>query len=311
MQQHTQEQSGSAYRFDPPELAVDAGGSFALKASIPRSIGCDLSGATFALRDSEGRDVCRVDGATPSDEGFEISVDGLRASVQPGIYRYTLAMASESKVQCGELHGPALTVAVQAHALRLSTWDVPPAALPDGQVSFKIGLKCSSACDLAGRMVQVFDQDDHVVAAETFSNRIWPGTDALHFVEVRASAPKEAGTYIWKVVCPHCEEQLPHAEATTEIKLNVTRAPDCQITVDVVELQTEAPLANAMIVLHPFRAATNSDGQARLLVTRGDYDLLVSCSRHMPSSTSLSVSGDDRLRIVLAPEAPWIPLEEA
>jgi hypothetical protein len=57
--------------------------------------------------------------------------------------------------------------------------------------------------------------------------------------------------------------------------------------------------------MHPYRALTDENGVARVKVTKGQYDILVSASKYLPVSTTVDVTADMVTRAELDADHPW------
>jgi hypothetical protein len=89
--------------------------------------------------------------------------------------------------------------------------------------------------------------------------------------------------------------------------VRVVRAPDCEVTVEAVDRENQRPIEGASVVMHPYRAVTDEKGVARIKVTRGRYDILVSGPRYVPVSIPAEVTADMVTRAELDEELPWDP----
>jgi hypothetical protein len=133
----------------------------------------------------------------------------------------------------------------------------------------------------------------------------WPGTEALYFAEVEAMAPLEAGSHQWELKIAGWDAELPHAAGSFPLTVRVVSAPDCELTVKVVDRENQAPIRGARVVVHPYRAVTDDNGIARVRVARGQYDILVSGSRYQPARTSVEVTADMITSAELDVDRPW------
>lgn len=139
--------------------------------------------------------------------------------------RRSLARGSEAMTHTGESSGR-ITDSVDvapgvadaggelSHATHVVAWDVPPAIVVGERFRMKVGIRCSSECQLADRAFEVLDHEGTVVATSSVSGEIWPGTTALSVAEVELEAPAEDGLYTWRVRVPASDLDLPHTEAT-------------------------------------------------------------------------------------------------
>jgi hypothetical protein len=188
--------------------------------------------------------------------------------------------------------GGGITPGVEPHAAQLNVWNVPSAIVAGERFRVSVGVRCSAGCDLSGQSLGIFDQTGAEVGTVRLGREVWPGADALFFSEVEAQAPRAPGSHRWEIRTGHWVLKLPHAAGSLPMTLRVVRPPDCEVTVKVVDRESQAPIQGARVVMHPFRAVTDDRGIAKVKVTRGPYDILVSGSKYVPVCTSVEVTAD-------------------
>ena len=191
------------------------------------------------------------------------------------------------------------------HTAQLNVWDVPPVTVAGERFKVSIGLRCSAGCDLSGQELGLFDQDGARLGRAELGSNVWPGTEALYFAEVEAEAPLTAGNHRWEVRTGDWVSELPHAAGSFPMVVRVVSPPDCEVAVAVVDREKQTPIKGARVVMHPYRAVTDDSGIARVRVTRGQYDILVSGSGYLPVSTSVEVTADLATRAELDADRPW------
>ena len=91
------------------------------------------------------------------------------------------------------------------HAASVNVWGLPSAIAAGERFRFKVGIKCSAGCKLAGRPLSIFDHEGAQVGAASLRDDVWPGTSALYFAEVEAQAPLATGDSRWQVETPGSE----------------------------------------------------------------------------------------------------------
>ncbi len=180
----------------------------------------------------------------------------------------------------------------QPHAAQLTVWDVPSAVVAGERFRVSVGVRCSAGCALGGHELGLFDQDGSQVGTVTLGHEVWPGTEALHYSEVEAKAPLAPGSHRWEIRTGDWVSKVPHSAGSLPIVVRVVSAPDCEVTVKVVDRESQAPVKGARVVLHPYRAVTDANGIAKVKVARGPYDILVSGSNYVPAGTSVEVTDD-------------------
>ena len=191
------------------------------------------------------------------------------------------------------------------HTVQLNVWDVPSATVAGERFRVSVGVRCSAGCDLGGRELSLFDQEGSPVGTGKLGRDVWPGTESLYFAEFEAKAPLAAGSHQWEAKISGGDSDRPHATASLPMIVRVVSAPDCEITVKAIDREKQAPIAGARVVMHPYRAVTDENGIAKVRVTRGRYDILVSGSKYLPACTSVEVTTDMITSAELGVDEPW------
>jgi hypothetical protein len=199
---------------------------------------------------------------------------------------------------------------VEPHAVELTVWDVPSTTLSGERFRFAVGARCSAGCDLRGRELSLFDHEGVRVDTVKLGHDVWPGTQALYFAEVEASAPLEGGSHQWHANIGGWDTKPPHATGSFPLVVHVVTPPDCEVTIRAVDKETQTPIKSACVVMHPYRAVTGDDGMARVRVAKGPYDILVSASQHMAACVSVDVTADMSASAELEPDEPWSAPDE-
>jgi hypothetical protein len=287
---------------------VDAGGELTVVVQASCPDGCDLKGQTVAIRDQDGAELAAAE--LGSVELIEVESDAyatgplvLQAPLDVGehIWRAVLTAAEKD----GVLHEETATAfgfSTQAHRASVNVWGVPSAIAVGESFSFKVGIKCSAGCNLAGRRVAIFDHEGAPVAVGNLRDDPWPDTSALHFVELQAKAPREKGDYRWRVETPESESGVPHAAGSLTFAVKVVAAADHEVTVKAFDTETGAPIKGAHVLLHPYRALTDENGTAKVSVAKGTYKLFVSGFNYIAYENTIDVADDFTIRAELAEE---------
>jgi hypothetical protein len=292
---------------------VDAGGELTvvIRASCPD--GCDLQGQAASIRNEDGGEFAVAELGELEGDAHSTGAVALQAPLDAGEHIWRAVLAAIEKD--GVLHEETATTfafSTQAHAASVNVWGVP-SAIPVGEAfGFKVGIKCSAGCKLAGRRVTVFDHEGATVAAGHLREHAWPDTSALYFVELQAKAPRETGDYRWRVETPGSEtpgsetpgseSRLPHAAGSSTLALKVMPAADHEVTVEAFDAESGAPIKGAHVLLHPYRALTDDNGVAKVRVAKGTYRLFVSGFNYIAYETIIDVAGDMAIRAELLVE---------
>lgn len=205
---------------------------------------------------------------------------------------------SDNADQARPRHGGAGNIP-GAHAVELTVWDVPPAVAASERFVVSVGAGCSAGCNLGGREVAILDPRSSLLTTAKLGDNVWPGTKALFFATVDMTAPVDAGSYHWEARVDAWQAESLHLSGSYPAVVRVVPLPECEVTVTVTDQQTQAPLAGARVVMHPYRAMSDDHGIARLRVSKGQFDILVSTSKYLPTCLSVEVSGDMAVDAVL------------
>ena len=184
---------------------------------------------------------------------------------------------------------------MEAHSTRIVVWDVPLAVEPGAAFRVKVGVKCAAECSSAGRLVEVRDQDGRVLASGPVGEVPWPGTAALHHVELELRAPSVEGLHACEAFVAAAGDGAgvpTHEVASARFQIRAARAPECRLRVIAVDARSRAPVPGAKVVVHPYHALTNANGIAELRVPKGAYRLFVSGRDRFPFRSDGEIDSD-------------------
>ena len=312
---------------------VDAGGELmvVVRASCPD--GCDLQGQAVSIRNEDGTELAVAQLMVAELAAAELAATEISAAEPPaaeppaaelmeadGDAYATGAIALPAPLDVGEHIWRAVLPAVEKdgvrheetatafafvtmpHGANVNVWGVP-SAIPVGEAfRFKVGIKCSAGCKLAGREVRVFDHQSAQIAAGILRDDPWPDTTALYFVELRAQAPGETGDYLWRIETPGSEALAPHAAGSAAFSVKVVAPADHEVTVEAFDAEKNAPIRGAHVLLHPYRAFTDDNGVAKVRVAKGTYKLFVSGFKYIAYENVIDVANNIAIRAELAAE---------
>ena len=241
---------------------ADAGTALTLKAVAECPEQYDLSGDPVLFLDATGHEVGRAPLAAleGNDFGAEITVT---APIEPGEHGYsTVLMPADGD---GVAHAGASAGArcrVKAHDVHINAWDIPSAIAAGEIFRFHVGIKCSGGCKLDGAAFTVRDEGGAIVASGRLPGAIWPGSSALQYAEVQAVAPLDIGSHHWTVEFASSSGGIAHSPGSLSIHVRTVAAPDHEITIEVVDLESGAPLEGVNLIMHPYRTTTDRNGMA-------------------------------------------------
>lgn len=286
-----------------PDEPVDAGAVFDVRVRVEPAA---VDGSHASIRDAGGKELARAAIAYAEGNASESGEIALVAPASAGehVLRAVVISPGEKRTP-HEVAAAEFCVAVKVHAVYLNVWDVPSANPAGEKVGFKVGLACSAGCNLGGQRLRILDHAGQEACAVSTGAEPWPGTDALYVAQADAVAPTEAGRHTWRVMTGAWATELPHASAALDVSINVVRAPECTMTITVVDYEKRTPIHGATIVAHPFRATTGADGMAKLAVPKGKFDVRISARRYEPASTTIEASGDIAVTLELDADETW------
>jgi hypothetical protein len=187
---------------------------------------------------------------------------------------------------------------VKPHTTNVVVWGIPSAIVSGEKFKTKIGIKCSGECDLKNRNFGIYNHEDAEVATVTLSGNRWPGT-GLYSAEVELEAPAAEDLYTWSVRLPGSVVGIPHDEGSVRFGIRVVGQPDCLVTVETIDRETQMPLSGARVVMHPYRAITDDRGVAEVRVAKGEYKLFVSQTGYLTFALPVEVTANMTARAEL------------
>jgi hypothetical protein len=284
---------------------VDAGADITLTVEVANAD--VLRAPRVLILDQDGTELARAELTKSEDDDVYTSDDIVLAAPKSAgehVYRAVVTSADKDGASHERASAEARFV-VQPHASELTVWDVPSTVAAGERFRFKVGVRCSAGCCLAGQALGILDAQGAQLATANLGQDVWPGTDTLYVAEVEAAAPPAAGTHRWEASIAVSDAELPHAAGSLAMAVRVVDPPDCEVTVEAFDREQQAPIKGARVVVHPYRALTDENGVAKVKVTKGQYDILVSASKYLPLSTTVDVTADMITRAELDVDHPW------
>lgn len=278
-----------------PEYVLNPGVFMTLKVGAFCSAACNLKGQLVKIIDQEGSTIKEFRLVTLHGAIYESDQVVIKAPVIPGVYFWTVVFPQQERDGlCHEEAGIPFSFTVQAqHGTSMSVWDVASPLVISTRFKAKAGVRCSADCNLAGRVVAVYDQHGSKEATAKLSSTPWPGTVALYWTELDLKAPEQEGSYVWQAEFPAADV---HSGSGASFSFRAVKPPECGVMVTVRERMTQAPLPGISVILHPYRGLTNEQGIACLNVTKGSFRLYVMGDGHYEIfQKDVEVAGDLRI----------------
>jgi hypothetical protein len=289
---------------EAPPASVDAGAEFSISALLnwPESVACE--GATFLV--SEGRRTLHEAALPESAADGSVSL-ALRAPDEVGEHRLKLIVASGEKAAERAEGALDFVLTTVPHETSLAVWDVPSPVVRNARFEVKAGAKCTSACALAGKVIEIRDESGKLIGSGALGDAALPGTTALAFTTISLKAPHKLALNSWTASFAPSELKLPHGSAMSRFTFVTVAEPEHSVSVTVVNKETKTPIAGAQVRLGVYRAETNESGAAKMRVPKGAFPLVVTRPGYKMPERNIEVAKDVRVRIVAEPLPPEDP----
>lgn len=265
------------------------------------------AGRTVAFYDAEGVLLTRAE-LTPESGCLELGIEPVEvaAPAAPGLHRWSAVLEDPDAPEDAEPLVAEFALTVSAHQPSLSVWDIPP-AIPRGTgFRLRLGIKCPHGCASHGWSYAIRDHEGRLQAQGQVGAEAWPGTEGLCHAEVALTAPDATGGFDWQVTATAAEDApCPHVPREQLFRLHSVPRPEHVLRVEVVDAETQAPVDNARVVVHPYRAVTDAQGVAELRLPAGEHTLFVS-GRQYFSFKSVGLLNDDQvIRVEMYVDRPF------
>jgi hypothetical protein len=208
------------------------------------------------------------------------------------------------------------------HTTSLAVWDFASPVVAGRRATLKVGIACSSGCDLTGTRIDVYDEAGARVGGGSLGSAPWPATIALYWAELEVAAPEAEGGHSWSLQATAPLDQArgalsdsrkasepSHGHATSMVRFVASRPPEHRVTLEVIDRGSAVPLTGVELRLGRFRATTNEAGIARVEVPGGTYEVCAWKIGYDVLSSTAHVTGDTTIRLEVAvapePEQPY------
>jgi hypothetical protein len=281
------------------------GADITLKVRVKCTDFCDLRGSVVKITDQDAaiREIELTDfnGVENRSDEFVVHLPDT-----PGTYTWTAVFPVLENDSVHHLESTTrFSFTFKPHAISIAVWELPSPIVINSKFQIKVGVKCSANCALTGKAVEVYDQEGVQVGTATLGDIPWSGASgALYWAEVELEAPGTEGHYRWTVKVPEPNLELPHEIASYTITFDTARQPEHLVTVEVRDKDTQAPIENAHVLLHPYSGDTGAYGVARVMVPKGEYQLYVTKNEYKTFQTNVVVASDITIKAELSVPPP-------
>jgi hypothetical protein len=194
-----------------------------------------------------------------------------------------------------------------AHITSLAVWDLTSPVVVGRSSALKVGISCSSGCDLSGTRIDIYNDAGARVGGGTVGSQPWPATTALYWTELDVAAPETEGDQSWSIHATTAETK--HADATSSLRFVAGKPPEHRVTLEVIDKDNGVPIPGVELRLGRFRSATNDEGIAHIEVPGGAYEIGSWKLGYELISRTVHVAGDTTIHLELAtapePERPY------
>src|SRR5262245_12559364 len=121
-----------------PEI-VDAGAEMTLHGTVSDTPARDLRGHKILIKDGAGVEVGSMELTHFDGEVNETDELVVKAPVKPGAYTWSAVHEETSSP---------ISFSVKSHTTNVVVWDIPSSVVVGEKFQIKVGIKCSSECDL-------------------------------------------------------------------------------------------------------------------------------------------------------------------
>ena len=184
-----------------------------------------------------------------------------------------------------------------SHEVSLAVWDLPSPIVAGRHATLKIGVSCPDGCNLSGTTVNVYNETGERISAGTLGSAAWPATTALYWAELDLVASDREGERSLSI---HASPASPHADATSVVRIVVSRPPEHRVTLHLIDKTSGAPLAGVELRLGRFRTATNDQGVAQVEVPGGSYNVGTWKNGYEVLSRTVDITSDTAMYLELA-----------
>jgi hypothetical protein len=215
-------------------------------------------------------------------------------------------MALQVKVSCAagcdlQESSTPFSFVVKPHATSIAVWDVPSPLVLGMDFKLKVGVKCSVGCNLAGQEIEIYDHEGEQVATGVLGGVPYSDTLDLYWTEVALTAPATKGTYTWEVKLTKPDLELPHEGASFRFGFSTTKQPQCVVTIEAVDQETQSPVVHAHVMLRPYSGYTDDKGLIKLEAAEGEYKLYITKGEYETFLAPVHIAGDVTLQAELIP----------
>ena len=278
---------------------VEAGAQVTIEVRISCASGCRLSGAPIEVVTSEGVVVARTqtETADTNDAGGVMPLV-VTAPNQIGAFVWS-AVCPRHETETGVHEEPErvpLPFATIPHKTSLAVWNVRSPVIAESAVMVRVGMRCSAACRLTGRAIEVVDDSGTTVARATLGETPWMDTDALYWTDLEFRAPASQGVATYRAVTIAGADPC-HEPSTAGFSFRTTGHPEHKVTINVVDKDTGVGVSDVEVRLGLYIQSTDEHGHVTVEVPGGTYDLSIRKDGFGAAPVTVEIAASVSLRV--------------
>jgi hypothetical protein len=182
------------------------------------------------------------------------------------------------------------------HKTSLAIWNVRSPVVAESAVMVRVGMRCSAACRLTGRAVEVVDDSGTTVGRATLGETPWMDTDALYWTDLEFRAPASEGVATYRAVST-AGADLCHEPSTAGFSFRTTGHPEHSVTITVVDKDTGVGVPDVEVRLGLYIQSTDEHGNVSVAVPSGTYDLSIRKDGFSALPVTVDIAASVALRV--------------
>ena len=266
----------------PAPAEVVAGTHMTLKVRVTCASGCDLRDGTVGIVGKEAgysKDTRLVAFDGKVNQSGETQILG-PSKLGENKWLAVFPQQEMRGVKHAESSAP-FTFTVRPHQTSITILEAPDPVSAGQEFGVKVAVQCSEGCKLAQEEVEFYDNKGVKLGAARLGDVPSQGAMVFWMSQAKLKAPEAEGRYGWTAKFKP-GLAVPHDGASYTFGFGVASHPDQEVTVEVVDKDTNAPVRNAQVLLRPriykgvaFTTRSDDAGKAKFNVANGEYQLFV------------------------------------
>lgn len=282
---------------------ISAGTTLALKFQVSCSHGCALQ-TCFVEFVSSDEHVTRSD--LVSHDGNVNETDAVELAVprQVGEHQWRLVFPRhESENLVHEESALDLHFKTVPHTCSMAVWDVPSPASIGEPVQVKVGVRCSTECQLGGCLVEIHDEAGTKIGEGNLGENPRDGTSALYWTEIEMEPPVTEDVHFRTAIFIGTGTELPHEKSNASFSFRSDKQKQHLVTVKVIENSTGAAVGHVEVRCGHYITSTDKSGIAKIALPEGTFEVSMRRDGFQAQPFNITVNEDlmVELKVVTVP----------